>query len=226
MRFGLSHERFMVLALVVSFILPSANLMAQNRLFVSPSEQDSILNAEQLEKYRLFEQQLTSVRVDLVRIGDLLPALRNRSLPINIPGQLSEFRAEPTHVMYYSPDHYIWNGRLFSGNGRVALVNLQGKFTGIIELGNQWYKIEPLGEGMHALITVDMARIPDGDDTPPGGSGLGKKSFQSNVRKTNGSNKNIEVLVLYTDKADEAVGNIAGTAALAISEASTAYSNS
>ncbi len=200
--------------------------MAQYRLFISPSEQDRILNTEQLEKYCSFVQQLTSALVDPVHIGDLLPALRNRSLPINIPCQLAEFSAEPTHVMYYSPDHYILHGRLFSGNGRVALVNLQGKFTGIIELGNQWYKIEPLGEGMHALITVDMTRIPDGDDTPPGGPGLGKKSFRTNVRKTNGSNKNIEVLVLYTDKADDAVGNIEGTATLAISEASTAYSNS
>ncbi len=169
---------------------------------------------------------MTSANVDLVRIGDLLPGLRNRSLLINIPSQLSEFTAEPTHVMYYSDDHYIWNGRLSSGNGRVALINLQGEFTGIIELENQKYKIEPLGEGMHALITVDMTQIPDEDDTPSGASGAEKRPFHTNAHKTSGSNKNIEVLVLYTDAANDAVGNIAGTAGLAMSEASTAYANS
>lgn len=225
-RTGFSHDRFIVLTLLASLVLPSANLLAQNRLFVTPSEEERILNAEQQRKYRSFEQQSTTTRIDLIRIGDLLPALRRRSLPINLPGQLVELSAEPSHVKYYSPDDYIWNGRLLSGNGRIALVNNQGKFTGTIQLGGQWYKIEPLGAGMHALITVDMTRLPSGDATPPGGRGAGNISSPTNAHKTSGSNKNIEVLVLYTDAADDAVGDIAGTAALAVNDASVAYSNS
>ncbi len=220
---GFSRECLIVLVLLASFILPSANLMAQNRLFVSPSEEERVLNAEQQQKYRFLEQQLTSARIDLVRIGDLLPALRRRTLPINLPGRLMEFSAEPTHVQYYSPDHYIWNGRLLAGSGRIALVNNQGAFTGIIQLDGQWYKIEPLGRGMHALITVDMTRLPSGDDTPPGGQGEGK---QTRAHKASGGNKNIEILVLYTDAAEDAVGDIAGTAALAVNDASVAYANS
>ena len=106
------------------------------------------------------------------------------------------------------------------------MVNNQGALTGIIQLDGQWYKIEPLGEGMHALITVDMTRLPSGDDTPPGGRGAGKQPFQTKAHKTSGSNKNIEVLVLYTDNAEDAVGDVAGTAALAVNEASVAYANS
>jgi len=217
-----------LLALLIACILPSADLLAQTRLFNFPSEEEKVLSAEQMEKYRTFEQQSTSAHIELVRIGDLLPSLHRRMLTINLPDFPVEYIAESAEVMYHSPDDYIWHGDLPSVDGHMILVNSDGGFTGVIEFGTHSYKIEPLGGDLHALITMEMmAGVPIDISMPIEESPDDlKKSSQARVHKTNTANKNIEVLVLYTDRADNALGNIAATASQSISSVSSAYSNS
>ncbi|MCY4001741.1 MAG: zinc-dependent metalloprotease [Bacteroidetes bacterium] len=217
-----------LLALLIACILPSADLLAQTRLFNFPSEEEKVLSAEQMEKYRTFEQQSTSAHIELVRIGDLLPSLHRRMLTINLPNFPVEYIAESAEVMYHSPDDYIWHGDLPAVHGHMILVNSNGGFTGVIEFGPHSYKIEPLGGDLHALITMEMMANAPIDDLMPIEESPNdlNKSSQAPVHKTNTANKNIEVLVLYTDNADNAVGNIASTASNAISGLSSIYSNS
>ncbi len=226
-----ARGRFVALMLLALFALPSSSLMAQDRLFVPFAGKQQALNAEQLRKFHTFEQQETSGRIELVRIDDLLPAFRRGKLVINLPGRDEEFIAEQADEEYHPPDTYLWRGRLLSGKGSVVLVQSPGEVTGVIDLeGGQWYKIEPLGDGLHALITVDMSRFPMGDDTPPDADEddgeRQDKSPQPALQKTGSSNVTIEVLVLYTDDAYGAVGNIFNTAITAVNQARTAYQNS
>ena len=219
---------FNLLALFIACILPSADLLAQTQLFIFPFEEEKVLTAEQLKKYRTFEQQSTTAHIELVRIGDLLPSLHRRLLIINLPDFPEEYTAESAEVMYHSPDNYIWHGDLPAVDGHMILVNSNGGFTGVIEFGTHSFKIEPLGGDLHALITMEMMATAPFDIPMPFEDSPNdlNKSSQARVHKTNTTNRNIEVLVLYTDNADHAVGNIAATASQSISSVSSAYSNS
>ena len=228
-------RRFVVLTLLTLFALPGSSLMAQDRLFTPFAGKQQALNAEQERKFRTFEQQETSGHIELVRIDDLLPAFRSGTLVINLPHWDEEFIAEQVDEEYHPPDTYLWRGKLLSGKGSVVLVQSPGEVTGVIEFeGGKWYKIEPLGSGLHALIDVDMTRFPSGDDTPPDTDDGERQdtSPQPGAQKTGlsnktiSSNKMIEVLVLYTDDASGAVGNISNTAITAINQTRTAYRNS
>ncbi|MCY3999502.1 MAG: zinc-dependent metalloprotease [Bacteroidetes bacterium] len=221
-------ESTTLVAFMNSCILPSADLLAQTQIFVFPSKEDKVLSTDQMKKYRAFEQQSTSADIELVRIGDLLPSLHRRTLAINLPDLPVEYIAESAEVMYHSPHDYIWHGDLPDVHGPYDSGQFIWRFTGVIEFGTQSYKIETLGGDMHALITMKM--MADSSINAPmpieESPSVLKKSSQVRAHKTNTTNKNIEVLVLYTDNAENAVGNIASTAYNSISGVSSAYSNS
>ena len=167
-----SRGRLVVLTLLALFVLPNDSL-AQERLFMPllEGEGEETLNAEQKRLLRTFKQRIASVHVELVRIGDLLPAFGRGTLLINLPDRREEFIAEKTDEEH-DPPYYLWSGigRLLSGEGNITLVGIPGEleFTGIIHLvGDQWYQIEPLGDGLHALITVDATKLSFEGDTPP-----------------------------------------------------------
>jgi len=89
------------------------------------------------------------------------------------------------------------------------------------------YKIEPLGEDMHVLITVKMRGHHEiYNQIPKELLRNYNKSFQDPAHKTDATNKNIEVLVLYTENAEYTTGDRYSTAIAAISSVSNAYFNS
>jgi len=218
---------FSALLLVISSLFTSVDVLAQTNLFEFPSEDEKALNAEQLERYHSFERQNTHEHIELLRIGNLLPSLQSRMLQINLPDVPEKYIAESTQVMYHSPDEYVWHGDLSAVHGHMILVNSDGKFTGVIEFGNKTYKIEPLGGDMHVLITVKMDEDYQIDDQVPLELLDDQyKSPQTRAYKTNTTNKDIQVLVLFTEDAEYAVGDRYSTAVAAISSVTTAYYNS
>ncbi len=58
-------------------------------------------------------------------------------------------------------------GDCLQDKGSIILVQSPGEVTGTIQLEGQWYRIESLGDGLHALITVDPTPVSFEGDTPP-----------------------------------------------------------
>jgi hypothetical protein len=128
-----------------------------------------------------------------------------------------------------SPEDFTWYGTLTDVPGQATLVVRNGNITGSIQDQGTLYRIEPVGNGVHALIKVDQSRFPP--EHPP--------SFQEKERRGDIQAPNalqdtsradaiagIDVLVAYTTGAKNAVSDINATIELAVAEANQSYVNS
>jgi hypothetical protein len=139
-----------------------------------------------------------------------------------------------------SANQFTWTGGLAntgsqagslpdSGNQATLVVN-DGNITGTIWDEGDLYRVEPVGNGLHAIIKVDPSRFPP--EHPP--------SFEKNQKRapppqstrdrghvaTADAPVGIDVLVAYTPSAESAVGDINATIKVALAEANQSYKNS
>ena len=104
-----------------------------------------------------------------------------------------------------------------------------GNIMGSIQDQGTLYRIEPVGNGVHALIKVDQGRFPP--EHPPS---FQQQERRGDIRAPGGMNDaardalpvGIDVLVAYTTAARSAVADINATIQLAVAEANQSYINS
>jgi hypothetical protein len=110
-----------------------------------------------------------------------------------------------------------------------TLVVHNGNITGSVQDQGTLYRIEPVGNGVHALIKVDPARFPP--EHPTSFQQLERRGdirVPSTLRDTANADVlvGIDVLVAYTPAARNAVADINATIQLAMVEANQSYVNS
>jgi hypothetical protein len=113
--------------------------------------------------------------------------------------------------------------------GQATLVVHDGNITGSIQDQGALYRIEPVGNGVHALIKVDQGRFPP--EHPPSfeqKERRGDVQAPPTIQDANRSDGpvGIDVLVAYTTTAGNAVADINATIQLAVAEANQSYVNS
>ncbi|MGD8778192.1 MAG: M12 family metallo-peptidase, partial [Ignavibacteria bacterium] len=120
----------------------------------------------------------------------------------------------------------FWKGKQTKAIGNTTILVFEGDdITGSVWLNDQLYKIEPLGDGLHAFIEIDPSKILN--ESPPI-----EINEEQNNNKQNKVNKIksttsavIDVLVAYTTAAKNASGNISSLIQLAVAEANQSYEN-
>ena len=199
---------------------------AQELFKVLPSNQLQDATPVQNEAIQKLRQRPTTQSLDLVLVD--VNALRGDTTQLAIPNSplrtLSKRSADVT-----SPNNFTWHGTLTGVPGQATLVVHDGNITGSIQDDGTLYRIEPVGNGVHALIKVDQGRLPP--EHPP--------SFQQKERRGDiqapPANQDvargdgpvgIDVLVAYTTAARTAVSDITATVQLAVAEANQSYVNS
>jgi len=139
--------------------------------------------------------------------------------------------AVPEQLRQRAADDLSWGGAVRGQDGWVQLVYMEGGVTATVTVGGNSYRIEPIGEGLHAVTRIDQTAFPP-EHTPDNFSGalwdndrLGARSLGTgNIGIAATSTQN--VLVVYTASAASAAGNIASKIQLAVDETNTSYANS
>ena len=176
-----------------------------------------------IEKLR---QRPTTQSLDLVNVN--VGALRGDSTRFSIPN-VTPFTMSKRSEDVRGPNDFTWYGTLTGLPGQATLVVRDGNITGSIQAESGLYRIEPVGNTMHALIKVDQSRFPP--EHPPS---MRQIERRGDIRlpaplqdaSTSDTPVGIDVLVAYTTAARNAVADINATIVLAVAETNQSYVNS
>jgi Metallo-peptidase family M12 len=168
----------------------------------------------------------TTQSLELVRIN--ADALHGTTTQLSTPNV-------PTITLSKSYDNvtdaanFTWYGTLAGTPGQATLVVRNNNVTGSIQDGETIYSIEPIGNGVHALIKIDQGRFPPEDPTSlkelEGRSSVLKPTVPGSERRSD-DRIGIGVLVAYTTAARDNVHDIDGLIQLAVAQTNRSYSNS
>ena len=234
---ALAHQLGSALAwsLFALGLLAGAHANAQSRpdLF-RPDNPGAAGRATQVARIAQLKKQPTTASIITARID--AAALEGAGIRILL-GRHRSIEVDRTGTELHAPGDFTWLGRVATGQGDVVLVVHDGNATGSVRDGLDLYKIEPLGEGLHAIVKIDASRFPPehppgfeeieragrpaGDFVPPKG-GEDEQAGQSGQLAP----QVIDVLVAYTPAARTAVADIRATIQLAVAESNQSYVNS
>lgn len=219
------------LALLCLLASGTTQAQAQARELFTPlppqqlTEQWSAARAPLAKRLNNIRQRPTTLSLSLVYIN--VDALGDNNLRMTWSGT-APLDFNKSKVETRSANDFTWYGSLASVPGQAILVVHGGTITGSIRESGNLYRVESVGDGVHAVIKVDPARFPP--EHPP--------SFKERERRGGGSASitadrpraagpvGIDILVAYTAAARGAVGDIGAIIQLAMDEANQSYVNS
>ncbi len=180
---------------------------------------------------RPFSEQVNVARVasapgQLLRQGSLLRLAIAPGLNVVAAGQ---------RVQQRGPNDVSWGGPLQgSTHGWAQMVLGADGLVGTVTVGLVSYKIEPLGNGLHAVSRIDQSGFPDEHPADnPAGVLDAPPAFEPLTARNPGDGtvgiqavSTVNVLVVYTAAAAAATSNISSLIQLAVDETNTSYVNS
>jgi len=133
--------------------------MAEAQELITPIPANQLLDATpaQTQMIQRLRQRPTTQSLDLVHVD--IGALRGDTMRVSIPNTPTLMLAKRNEDIR-SPSDFTWYGTLSGVPGQATLVVHDGNITGSIQDQGALYRIEPVGNGVHALIKVDQGRFP------------------------------------------------------------------
>ena len=218
----------------------------KERLFKLQSK--NLLVGEGISKLTKIENSIKAKNVQVVELPDSLYSVEELTFNINPQTESITFdnsgvsiSIKRTGIDILSDTEIAWKGIIQPSNGfeeignATFIVNDRGQITGTIDVDGIFYEIRSLGQGkIHALRAVkshvknttkkDLYST-EKDRTP------NKEVHTYPIRHTSTSgspcsNNVQQVLVVYTQNAENAVADIDATISLAMQETNEAYDNS
>jgi hypothetical protein len=197
----------------------------ENPLFVRTTALGADLSQSQQQRLDEYRRDPSAGNVEVVGANLALTATAD-ALNVNVVAdqtlQLSTVRRDSR-----SPSDYTWVGADDEGTRTATLVVQGDEIVGTVRDGDRLFRVRPLGDGLHAVIEVDLANLPP--DHPPGaeydappasGALLDLRAAPSLTCSTQ------TLLVAYTEGAETEAGNIDGLIQLAVDETNQSYANS
>ena len=207
---------------------PMAHAQAPELFTPLPTQQRRTMDAAQTKHVDRLKQRPTTASVILLQVHPEALAGDRTRMALSDAKTLDFTKSK---VDTRSPTDFTWHGTLAEVPGQATLVVHEGKITGSIRDGAELYRIEPVGDGVHALIKVNPGRFPP--DHPPsfkqkeGRRGMRAPQTEPPDADTRDvSLSGINVLVAYTPAARGAVADIEALVQLAVDEANQSYLNS
>jgi hypothetical protein len=205
--------------------LATTQALAQTAELLTPLPANKDASPAQAKAIDSLRSRPTTQSIELVNVNlnALLKADRAR---VDVPAVAAMSIARQSADVRSATD-FVWHGVLSEVPGQATLVARGGNVTGSIQDRGALYRIEPVGNGTHALIKVDTSKLPL--DHPA--------SFQDRQQAsaaplppppvaTGDAMVEIDIMVPYTTAAKEAVPDIVATVQLAVAEANQSYLNS
>ena len=224
----LSSAVFVPLALVALILAVPARAQERELFKITPTAFADMPPQQQGVLTKLREAKglevLKVVQIDGALLGgenvtlDLAPGLKLKS---------TKGKVERTDAT-----NFIWSTGL-TGKESHALFVVHGKnVTATISTEKGVYQVRPLGDGMHAIVKIDYAKMPD--EHPPSFKEIEKKTppppAPRDVLSDTGAKADavatFRVLVAYTPAVNAAVADIQGLIDIAIQETNQGFANS
>ena len=119
-----------------------------------------------------------------------------------------------------------WTGKI---SGRrysfAALVIESGEVTGAVQLGSRYFRIDPVGGGLHRVTEIDRSRLPHNENDYVVPENLPPPSPDERSIVEPRAKTVVTVLGAYTQKAKNQSANVVNEIKLALQMANTAYAN-
>jgi len=215
-------------ALFISISAPPMVYGAGTELFTPlPADQLRDLRPVQTQRIDQIKQRPTTASVTLVRVD--ANALKGDSTRMSLP-ETKTLTFSKSNIETRSAKDFTWFGTLSGVPGKATFVVRDGNLTGTIRDDKNLYRLEPVANGVHALIKVDESRFPP--EEPPTfkekekRGGAAPTPSRALDTERGDTSVGIDVLVAYTTAARTAVSDIAATIQLAVAEANQSYQNS
>jgi peptidyl-Asp metalloendopeptidase len=215
------------------FILGTSMAYAEGPELFTPLPADQLkdmskdMSPVQRQRIDQIKQRPTMASMTMVRVD--ANALKGDSTRMSLPGAKA-LNFSKSNIEIRSANDFTWFGALSGVPGKAMFVVHDGNVTGTMRDDGNLYRVEPVGNGVHALIKVDESRFPP--DEPPTFKEREKRGDAGPTPATaldtqkGDSPIGIDVLVAYTTAARTAVSDIAATVQLAVAEANQSYQNS
>src|SRR5258708_7106291 len=222
-----------VALIIISLFVGVLPVRAQTVELLVPVPNNRIANPtpEQERRIAQLRKQPTTKDLQLVRInvaalqGDKVTVTLSNQKKLNFNRQSREKKDET---------NFIWHGTIAELPATATLVVHNGNVTGTIQIGRDLYHVEPVGEGVHAIVQIDTSKFPPEEPTSfkekekfrPLDLDLRMRKVGLSAKDLHDSPVSISVIVGYTQSAKDSVADIDATIQLAVSEANQAYANS
>jgi metallopeptidase family M12-like protein len=193
-------------------------------LFAKPDVKMTSLTPRQNTLMETFRARPTTVSVDIVKLNpDALSAGVARLSLAGMPTII----VRPMPNGGTSQDVTPWTNSSEEPQVDAVLAISNGAITGTVASPGHVYQIEPLGNGLHAIIKVDRSRAPPDDlpDTAPPRPHAEVPALPS-MPMARQAVTEVRVLVAYTPAAAAQVGDIIATSNLGIAQSNISFANS
>ena len=208
---------------------------ARNDFFVQVDE--SSLSNPQAVHLTKVRSRKTAKEVRIVRIKNISRLLNNGPIHLNMLHS-KLFTVNHDKTEFRERSQYTWYGTIPEKQGDVIFVVTEEGITGSVWANMELYKVEPLGSGVHVVISVDQSQF-----LPEDPSLIEEGTSQKDDSTENESNSSttvpprsgktlasvnvvIDVLVAYTQAVESLTNDIDGLIQLAIDETNQGYMNS
>jgi hypothetical protein len=207
-----------VLFLFVLIILNSYSFAQIHlNIFENLDENNIVLNQEQKTYLNGIKKQNNLNKIQLVRLNtiELERTLETVSLSLPDKHELIFNNIKKTKVDFERTYIFCKKDLNF-----ISFIVKKEDITGTIQIWNKQFSIIPLGNGLHSIIEVDYSKYkPEAEPIEIKG-----KSKLRNNNVSSATSAVIDVLVVYTPSARNAVPDIIGIIQNAVSLANTAFS--
>ena len=181
---------------------------------------------EQSQHIDRIQKERTTKSVSLTRVD--AKALKEGNIQISLPGN-KKLRVSRKHFEGVDENNFTWSGEISGTFASSTFVVSDGKITGSIrDENNQLYRIEHVGDDVHALTQIDESLFPPSAKpvllNMPGVKNDAYLALASAA--TSANPVEIDVLVAFTPAARNAYTNIHALIGLAIEETNQSYRNS
>lgn len=224
------------LCIVIVLFLAAPTQQAVAQIISTASWGLTDLNTAQQGKVTSLQQRPGVANIQFVNVGDLSAIQQDGWIALSIPGKDCTANIRAKHVESYSNGDYFWYGTVEKEDGdteqecscydgTVNVQSINGKINGTFKVDENLYELHDLGDNKRILVKRDYTGL----NVHCGNTSGGEEGFNSGEGSTgdrDGSTCPVRVLALYSDSANAALPDIAGTISLTINQTNQALRNS
>jgi len=211
------------------------NLSGQTNLFESISNSETIMTEESQQKIDKLSKSDFNKKIQIIKINNLKKLQKDGEISFRVPGYKQKLTAKALRVLSSDNGDFTWQGNLVNKNKRIegsmTLISEDGAIYGSIITSTNEFSIEDLGESKNKMGRVSLIiekninvlqKYSCHDETV---DAQDKGSIVKSQMPTCAS-ATVDVLVLYTQNAENTSLNISNTANLGISKLNLSTGNS
>ncbi len=191
--------------------------------------QESTVSEKQKEIISIIKNEPTTVETRIIKLVDF-KIEKCESITLELFDD-KKYTFSIRKVIKRSDNDYTWIGKV-STEGNITLTKQGNDISAIIDFNSQRFTIDPLGDGLHAIVKIDQSKFRDEECNE---QKLKRKSKEKDIDNSNSDQTNtiqpdilviIDVIVAYTESAKNASGNINTIIQNALDDATISYENS